>query len=335
MLYLDHVAVGYVSGKIKRIISSEISASAMPGELVALLGLNGIGKSTLLRTIAALQPPMEGRILLNDRSLQSYSRSRLALQISFVSSSHIHVPDITVRELAALGRHPYTNWIGKLGKEDVEKVDESLTCVRMYQMAGQHIYQISDGERQRAQIARALAQDTDLILLDEPTAFLDVVNKYDITVLLRKLCREKMKTVVFSTHDWNVALQTADRVWLMENGRFTEGAPEDLIANGTIRRMFAGSEYSVDPETGMVQVPVSETGKVKLSGSASVDFWLQKALRRKGFVSDDSAAVSIDTAFRGGWVVAWPGGEKICNTLLDLTVTLQDALQNTGTSTSL
>lgn len=216
------------------------------GEFTALIGRNGTGKSTLLRTIASLARPLEGYITVNGRRLDALSRRETAAQISFVSTDEVRVENLRVSDVVALGRSPYTNWVGSLTEDDKEKVMYALRLVGMESFAGKSIDTLSDGERQRVMIARALAQDTPIILLDEPTAFLDLPNKYDIGLLLRKLAHEEGKCIIFSTHDLNIALELCDTIAMIDTGKFYHGTTDMLVDSGILGRLFEDTALEFD-----------------------------------------------------------------------------------------
>jgi len=224
------------------------------GEFTALVGRNGTGKSTLLRTIAALARPMEGYITFNDKPMEQMSSREIAAAISFVSTEEVRVPNLRVADVVALGRAPYTNWAGRLGDDDRRAVVRALQLVGMESFARKSIDRLSDGERQRVMIARALAQDTPVILLDEPTAFLDLPNKYEIGLLLRRLAHEQGKCVIFSTHDLNVALELCDTIAMIHDGRFSYGTAQSLVAANLLQQLFEGTALRFDAEAGQVKL---------------------------------------------------------------------------------
>lgn len=224
------------------------------GGFTALVGRNGTGKSTMLRTLAGLSKPLSGEVVLDGTPLREYSPLRLASSVSFVSTDEVRVPSLLVSDLVGFGRSPYTNWIGTLSEEDRRIVDRSISLVGMEAFAHKSVDTLSDGERQRVMIARALAQDTPVILLDEPTAFLDLPNRYLIGALLRKLAREEGKTIVFSSHDLTIALELCDALAVIEGGGLTMGTPEEIVAGGAIQRIFDGTSVVFDPATKSVKL---------------------------------------------------------------------------------
>ena len=219
------------------------------GEFTALIGRNGTGKSTLLRTIAALNRPLKGEVWLSGRPLAELSSREIAARISFVSTDEVRVTNLKVADVVGLGRAPYTNWFGTLADDDRRRVSEALALVGMSGFARKSMDTLSDGERQRVMIARALAQDTPVILLDEPTAFLDLPNKYEICLLLRELAHKQGKCILFSTHDLSIALEMCDTIAMIDDGRFYYGTAAGLIAEGTIQHLFDDTSICFDAAT--------------------------------------------------------------------------------------
>ena len=223
MLEIQNLTLGYG----KNILLRNISAQASPGELIAIAGRNGSGKSTLIRVMAGLQKPLAGRILTDGLDIGSLPRETAARKVSIVNTDRVRIPWLKCRDLVALGRAPWTGWTGRLSDRDEEAVSEALESTGMTDFAMRSMDSMSDGECQRIMIARALAQDTPLMVLDEPTAFLDLPGRHQITELLARLAAEKGKTVIFSTHDIGIALQRADRFWILDrDGLIVRNAAE-------------------------------------------------------------------------------------------------------------
>jgi iron complex transport system ATP-binding protein len=244
MLSLENISLGYRSGKSLMPVFVPFSAQAQTSQLVALIGRNGRGKSTLLRCIAGLQKVLSGNIFVHSKNINHVNinhipHRHLASLISYVATDNVKVGYLKAFDLVALGRYPYLGVLGKLKHSDKIVVERSLQQVGMLAFAHRNVCQLSDGERQRIIIARALAQDTPVIILDEPTAFLDVPNRYEITSLLRNLAEHSGKTIVFSTHDLNIALRTAHQVWLMGNDKFYSATPQALLQQGILTTEFA------------------------------------------------------------------------------------------------
>ena len=318
-LETQNLSVGYR----RRVVLDNLNLSATEGELVALIGRNGLGKSTLLRTIARLQPALSGNVTVADQPLEQYSRSELAALLSIVSTEPVSVSHFTVKQLVAFGRFPHTNWIGKMTEKDAMIVEEAMQLVGIASLENKNLHEISDGERQRAMIARALAQDTALILLDEPTAFLDMPNRYEIIHLLHRLTRTKKKTILFSTHDLNIAMHQADKLWLMVDGRLHEGAPEDLILNRQFARVFEGTKLHFDDSKGEFNIRHKEKPPIKLSGEGKTFFWTKKALERLGFAVRKEeniydADVVINERTTNLWTCKIHGKQKQLNSIYEL-----------------
>jgi len=246
VLSVRSLKIGYISGRRRFIILSGLSASASRGQLIAVIGRNGIGKSTLLRTIAGLQPALEGELKLSGKDLSDFSRIEMARHTGYISTEVVRVSNMIVYDLVALGRFPHTNWIGYLDMESRSVISEAIFKSGLQGFEYRPVAELSDGERQRAMIARILAQDTGLMIMDEPTAFLDVAGRYEIIKLARDLTRNG-KTIIYSTHDLNPALTNADRIWLLLKDRLIEGTPEDLLNNGALNLIFESTEITFDP----------------------------------------------------------------------------------------
>lgn len=225
------------------------SAEIPPAALTALLGRNGTGKSTLLRTIAGLKRPASGEIRLCGRRPASLDARQLAATVSFVTTDKVRIANLTCEEMVALGRAPYTDWIGRLRPADRECVRRALETVGLAGHARKTMETLSDGECQRAMIARALAQDTPVILLDEPTAFLDVPNRHAMVSLLARLAREAGKCVLFSTHDLEIVLAHCDTVLLLDPPQLCHRPTSEVVSGGLLERLFEGSGVSYDPTT--------------------------------------------------------------------------------------
>jgi iron complex transport system ATP-binding protein len=281
---LNQLSVGYEQpGEGPLEILKDINLDAASGEMVALIGCNGIGKSTLLRTLAGFQPWFTGGIHIGDKGLETYGPSERARLMSFVSTENVRIPNMSVFDLVAYGRFPYTNWIGMLSEEDRFIVDEAIDNVGLRGLEHRSVMQISDGERQRAMIARALAQDTPLIFLDEPTAYLDVSNKYEIFHLLQLLSGEKGKTVVLSTHDLNIALREVDKLWVISGSGCFQGAPEDAVLRGWLNLLFRNEHVGFDDKEGEFFFKKEFRAKVKVEGTGLPLIWTLRALNRKGY----------------------------------------------------
>lgn len=236
-----NLSIGYTSKKSNKIIASNLNITLAPGKLVCLLGENGIGKSTLLRTLTKVQPAINGSVYINQEDLNEIPNQNLSKQLSVVLTEKLPESSLTVFELVALGRQPYTNWIGKLNDKDIELIEMALNETNTKHLSHTKYYQLSDGQLQKVLIARALAQNTDIIILDEPTAHLDIHHTIETFCLLKKLANNFEKTIVISTHEINLALQLADELWLMTPKKFITGKTSDLIEKNTINQLFSSN----------------------------------------------------------------------------------------------
>lgn len=234
MIELKGLTIGYGH----RILLDKTDASFASGSLTALIGRNGTGKSTLLRAIAGLNRHYNGTIKLSGKDLADMSPQLLARTLAFVTTERTRIPNMRCEDVVAAGRAPYTNWIGQLQEADRDIVAESLRAVGMESYACRTMDTMSDGECQRIMIARALAQSTPIMLLDEPTSFLDIPNRYELASLLRKLAHDAGKCILFSTHELEVALHTCDSLALIDDTRLIHLPVEEMIASGNIKRLF-------------------------------------------------------------------------------------------------
>lgn len=251
---LQELSIGYRAKGNEKLVASGLSSDILRGELTCLLGQNGIGKSTLLRTLSAFQPSLGGEILLDDNPLGDYTDKELSRHIGVVLTEKPDLRNMTARELVELGRSPYTGFWGGLSDADSQMVDEALRLVAIEELAPRLVHTLSDGERQKVMIAKALAQQTPVIFLDEPTAFLDFPSKVETMQLLGRLAHEQQKTIFLSTHDVELALQLADRIWLMERDRMTIGTPRQLADDGTLSRYLERVGTLFDKETLTIRV---------------------------------------------------------------------------------
>jgi iron complex transport system ATP-binding protein len=250
MIELNELTLGYGS----RMLIDSVSVSVPDSRLIALLGRNGTGKSTLLRALMGLEKPMGGSISLQGEPMAAMKPEAMARLISFVTTERIRVPNLRCRDVVALGRSPYTNWTGRLLPEDERKVDEAMRQTGVSAFADKSMDRMSDGECQRVMIARALAQDTPIVLLDEPTAFLDLPNRYELCLLLKRLAREGGKCVIFSTHDLDIALSLCDDILLIDTPRLYGLPTAEMVKSGHIERLFRNEAIIFDPSAMRVRV---------------------------------------------------------------------------------
>lgn len=237
MIELHNLTVGYGT----KAVLSDINQVLKAGQLVCLLGANGVGKSTILRTLAGFQPPLSGEVLIDGRNLSSLTLAERSKAVSVVLTERVEVPYMKVVDLVGMGRSPYTGFFGKLTKEDKGIVSEAIEMVGIADLAERTIDTLSDGERQKAMLAKALAQQTPVILLDEPTAFLDFHAKISTLRLMLKLAHETNKTILMSTHDVEMALRLSDLLWIVQDGKIQTGTTASLTESGILRQ-FLGDE---------------------------------------------------------------------------------------------
>jgi iron complex transport system ATP-binding protein len=284
ILSFDSLKIGYVSGKNENVLLPPLTASAKSGELIALIGRNGIGKSTLLRTLTGLQQPLGGEIFYNGKNIRDYSRMELAQEVGYISTEIVKVSNMSVYDLVALGRFPHTNWIGKIEKKDHEVIMDALKKISMEHYHRKFVSELSDGERQKTMIARILAQDTGVMIMDEPTAFLDVAGKYEILQLMHKLSNNSGKTIIFSTHDLQMAISQSDKIWLVLDSKLIEGAPEDLIIAGAFDHLFNSSTVVFNSEDATFSFRRDPKGSIFIEGEGNKRQWTEKAINRAGFI---------------------------------------------------
>jgi len=304
------LAVGYRSRRERRAVLERVSVSVAPGELVCLLGPNGIGKSTLMRTLGRMQPPLWGTVELGGRPLESLSASDLARRLGVVLTERVAVESLRVRQIVELGRYPHSGWFGGLDERDRAVVSWALDAVGAAHLADRDFARISDGERQRVMVARALAQEPVLLMLDEPTAFLDVPSRVELMGLLRRLTRENALAVVVSTHDLELALRTADVVWLLlPGGEVVTGAPEDVTGSGAIAAAFEGRQIRFHPEERSFRWLTVERGQAAVRGHGLRGEMARAVLEREGYgvVRGDAPAGVIVRIDDERWTVSAGG----------------------------
>jgi iron complex transport system ATP-binding protein len=313
ILAAQNLTVGYAVRKsAPRLVAGPLQLALWPGELVCLLGPNGAGKSTLLRTLAGVQAPLGGYLAVGGVPLASLSPEARARQLSIVLTERIEASHLTVQELVSLGRHPHTGWLGGLSAHDHAQVQAALAATGTAQFAHRPVGELSDGERQKVLLARALAQDTPLVLLDEPTAHLDLPNRVALLRLLHELARTLGKAILLSTHELDLALQAADRVWLLPaTGELLAGPPEDLVLSGAFAAAFQREGLAFDPATGTFELHAPTGPAVQLLGDGPAAFWTRRALLRAGFVPTAGPAAGCVTVpaepGAGFWLSQLPG----------------------------
>jgi iron complex transport system ATP-binding protein len=311
LLRAINLEIGYTTGRKKPLrIAGPLSAELYPGQLVCLLGPNGSGKSTLLRTLAGLQQPLAGNLThasldragLGLAGLRQilFRPSQLARQVSLVLTEPVRGLNLDVYSLVALGRYPYSGWLGRLRPEDRDIIDRALDAARVREYKDRKMAELSDGESQKVMLARALAQDTPLMMLDEPTAHLDLPSRIQLIRLLHELGHRTQKSILVSTHELDLALQVADQVWLMQSGSFHCGTPEDLVLNGIFEEAFDREGIHFDKHSGTFPIHTGESKPIRLQGEDVSVFWTRRALRRLGYsVRDTGDAPLIQITSEG------------------------------------
>lgn len=242
----SQLSIGYQTKRNSIAIQKGLNISLSAGTFVCLLGKNGVGKSTLLRTLSQMQPSLEGNIFLNQKLINKYHSQDLAKEISLVLTEPIPQNNLSVLEVIALGRQPYTNWIGNLSFDDHYFIEQAMEQTQVTKFASKKLHELSDGQKQRVMIARALAQNTPLIFLDEPTAHLDIHYKVSILSLLKNICKTLNKSIIIATHEVSFAIQMADQLWLMFPNKFVSGSPDELIKNKSLQKLFNSDLVSFD-----------------------------------------------------------------------------------------
>lgn len=307
VLTVRDLSIGYQTSQLeKKVVASDINLSLPKGELICLLGPNGAGKSTLMRTLSGMQKPLHGTVILDDVNIHQIPSRSLAKKLSVVLTERAEGGLLTAYEVVSLGRYPYTNWSGTLTEHDHQVVSWAITQVGAEELISQTLTELSDGERQKIMMARALAQEPQVMILDEVTAFLDLPRRVEFMRLLRKMAHETNRAILLSTHDLDLALRSADKIWLLpKGGTLVEGAPEDLVLNGTFQKAFASEGIEFDSATGAFNIYPSLAPCVYLTGSVELTTWTQRSLERIGLTCCTQAEEAIIriTAEPTGWRV--------------------------------
>ena len=305
------------------VVARGVNVGLPRGEVVCLVGPNGAGKSTLLRTLAGLQHPLAGEVLLGTDSLLELDARERARRIGVVLTERVNVGVLPAIDLVALGRHPHTDWSGRLTHQDMEIVHRTLREVGAWELRERNVEELSDGERQKIMIARALAQEPAVVILDEPTAFLDLPRRVEVMGLLRRLARGTGRAILLSTHDLDLAIRASDRMWLMSaEGELTVGAPEDLVLRGELEKVFASEGLVFDRLHGSFHLAAVADTRVGLSGEGLPRAWTRRALEREGYrVVPDAAEgemhITVDGE-AGSWELATPQGKSVHGSIYDL-----------------
>lgn len=321
MIQFKNTQIGYKTPSNTGVLINDLNISADKSENIALIGINGSGKSTLLKTIAGLIPTISGDIYIKNKQLKDHLKEEPAQTVSFVSSEIISTRYLKVYDLISMGRFPYRNF-SQNTEEDTLKIELAIQLTETSGLREKSIDEISDGERQKVMIARALSQDTDIILMDEPTSFLDINNKFAVFNILNTISKKQGKTIIFSTHDLNLALKYADKVWLIKDKEIHEGAPEDLIINGLLNTIFDNNNIKFNYSTAEFTVSFPMTHPVKLlnkTNDQNIELMTGNALYRNGFyVSETNEKIQITICKDKRWKIQINNNEIECFSIYNL-----------------
>ncbi|WP_029278185.1 ABC transporter ATP-binding protein [Pedobacter borealis] len=299
LLHTSGLTIGYQSGRNKtKAVSGPLDLDLYAGQLICLLGPNGCGKSTLLRTISGLQHPLKGEIELEGKNIKQLRPAQVAKKISLVLTDNVRSGNLDVYSLISLGRYPHSGWLGVLTASDKQIINQAVEATGTGEFLGRKVDSLSDGECQKVMLARAMAQDTPLIILDEPTAHLDLPSRIQLMRLLHQLAKETNKAILLSTHELDLALQVADQIWLMSRGGHLDaGLPEELILNGAFQHAFDKDGIAFDAATGTFNIHNAGKKTISVTGDGIAAFWTKKALIRSGFsissAEEENLVVSV------------------------------------------
>lgn len=313
LLEIKELSIGYGTGSRANLVASGLEADMLKGELVCLLGSNGTGKSTLMRSLCGFQPILAGKVLIDHRLVNELSEKELSLRIAVVLTDRVMVPNATVGELVGYGRSPHTGMLGRMNEEDKKLVAKAMEQCGIAHKKDSLLSALSDGERQKAFIAKALAQDTPLIILDEPTAFLDLPARVEIMQLLRNIANHSDKSILMSTHDLDLALQLSDRLWLLHpQGPIITGSPEDLLLKNSFQSMFQHKGIVFDNKTGLFHVNHKQHSTLAVKGHGFEYVLLRRAFSRKGIrllraSSEDDAWLEVSNNCETPFAFYWDG----------------------------
>ncbi|MFT4901047.1 MAG: iron complex transport system ATP-binding protein [Lentimonas sp.] len=284
LLSASQLGIGYRTKGQVHAVAEALELALQAGEFVCLLGPNGAGKSTLIRTLAGMQPALSGTLQLNQQDFNEIAPRERARLVSVVLTETVASGMMDAYSLVSLGRHPYSGWLGGLNATDRARIDAAFQAVGAQDLASRQVAELSDGERQKVSIARALAQESKVMLLDEPTAFLDLPRRVELMMLLRNLAHREQMGLLLSTHDLDLALRFADRLWVMTSqGQLIQGYPEALALSGEFAKVFASNNLDWDAELGSFRAHPTPCLFVHMVGAGIAHNWTRRALERLGF----------------------------------------------------
>lgn len=317
ILNSHNLSVGYKSAKGETRVLSNINIELKSNSLVCLMGPNGAGKSTLIRTIAGLQPPLGGTVKIEGKDISTISRHELATKISLVLTDKPQVGNLNVLDIIRMGRFPHTSWFNQLTTSDTDTVDKVVDQCGLKTLLPKKLYELSDGQLQKVFIARALAQDGPVLILDEPTAHLDLNNRVEVMNLLKSLAQNTGKAILIATHELDLALQTADELWLTKaNAAIVTGVPEDMVLNGAIDEAFDMKGF--DLKSGRITRATNNGKRVRLVGDSYQYLWTKNALERNGFIASEGGEIVVDVAEKGNHFVWALSTGKSCESIAEL-----------------
>ena len=287
IIYTKSLSAGYRKRKSVTTVLRNVDLELHEGELVSLLGANGAGKSTLIRTICGLQPALAGRVMVGDKDVERLTPRQLSKTIALVTTERTFAGGLTVSELVGLGRHSHTGFLGRLDEHDRQIVATAIEKVGISHKSESYVAELSDGERQKVMIAKALAQEAPVIILDEPTAFLDVASRVEVLQLLHDLARNERRTILISSHDIQQSMALSDRLWIVsDSGEIVSGVTEDLILADKISLLFSNRNVAFDPATGDFLTTRKGARQITLKAdSAELNKWIANALRRNDLLA--------------------------------------------------
>lgn len=297
VLQTQNLETGYTIGSEVKTISKSLNLDLHLGDVVAIMGPNGSGKSTLIRTLCKLQETLSGSVLVSGKEIGKHNSEDLSKMVSVVLTDRIANENIIVREVVALGRHPYTNWLGKLSQQDQQVVLKAISDVGLVGFEDRLLSSLSDGEKQRVMIARALAQESPIIILDEPTAHLDITHRFEVMRLLRELAATSKKAILLSIHELDLALQSADYLWLLDGSDVLVGRPEEMIINGMLQDVLGSKNLQFDALSGTFQMHHKPKMKVQIDGGNELLIaWTERVLLKNSFerVADCDVKIVIE-----------------------------------------
>lgn len=328
LLSSENLRIGYLLGKKEIMVCDGMNFELKRGELVALLGPNGAGKSTLLRTLSSSLQPLSGNVYYSGRLLKNIPQKDLSRAISVVLTDHTQAGGLTVSELVSLGRQPYTGFFGRLKARDLRLVNEAINSVGLSFKSNSYMAELSDGERQKAMIAKALVQETDVLLLDEPAAFLDVASKLELMALLRQIAVERDCAVLFSSHDVEQALTLSDKLWLMGRDGLFCGCTEDMVLQGHLSDLFRSNNVRFDIGSGVYRLCSDTSARVSVKAQdLCLLFWAKNALLRNGYGITDGLAAefAIDLKAKDCIEIKTKNSIVVCKSFEEMQETIRES----------